>query len=405
MKFQRNHASVINSKNETVLIAKGDKGLYYVTAIVESVSIVKEIEQWLQKFDHPNEKDLKKLQAQNMVYGMNFKPNDTLTDCKVCIQGKQTATPFSKEPKNRSSQIKGRSFEFKAYIENKLDCKIKTLRTDQGLDYVGPNFDLYLVKNGIKRERTCAYTTQMNGIAERENRTLVSMARCLLLQSRLPMKFWAKAINCTVYIRNRCPTRGLQDENQPPFQKLFGKKPTVKHFQTFDQKAFALNKQPQKGKFDALSNEYIFIFYSDENRVYRLFDSQAQKVITSRDVRFINEFENTSNYEELFSPEIIPKKEQHLPDITDNDSKGTIQSETQNETHPPSNDQIRDYPYLGVGSSPKESKKDSDINGVAQSMLTLEEHVADQQKFLQGNLDGRESSIISRRKLRKLKSL
>ncbi|GBO10307.1 Retrovirus-related Pol polyprotein from transposon TNT 1-94 [Araneus ventricosus] len=401
VKFQRNHASVINSKNETVLIAKREKG--------------KEIEQWHQKFGHLNEKDLKKLQAQNMVYGMNFKPNDTLKDCKICIQGKQTATPFSKEPKNRSSQLLsvihsdlcgpmrvesiGRSFyfatfiddcsrfvhvyflrskdevesaflEFKAYIENKLNCKIKTLRTDQGLEYVGPNFDHYLVKNGIKRERTCAYTPQMNGIAERENRTLVNMARCLLLQSGLPMKFWAEAINCAVYIRNRCPTRGLQDENQTPFQKLFGKKPTVKHFQTFGQKAFALNKQPQKGKFDARSTECIFTGYSDENRVYRLFDSQANKVITSRDVKFINEFENTSNYEELFFPEIEPKEKEHLQqkdkilssDIMDSESKGTIQSETQEETHPPANDQITDYPCIGVGSSRKESK-DSDING------------------------------------------
>ncbi|GBM75671.1 hypothetical protein AVEN_269898-1 [Araneus ventricosus] len=109
--------------------------------------------------------------------------------------------------------------------------------------------------------------------------------------------------------------------------------------------------------------------YSDENRVYRLFDSQANEVITSRDVKFINEFENTSNYEELFFPEIIPKEQQHLPqrdkilssDIMDSDSKVTTQSETQKETHPPSNDQITDYPYIGVGSSPKESKKDSDI--------------------------------------------
>ncbi|GBN54549.1 hypothetical protein AVEN_85602-1 [Araneus ventricosus] len=85
VKFQRNHDSVINSKNETVFIVKREKSLYYVTAIVESVSFVKEIEQWLQKFGHLNGKDLKKLQAQNMVNGMNFKPNDTLTDCKVSI--------------------------------------------------------------------------------------------------------------------------------------------------------------------------------------------------------------------------------------------------------------------------------------------------------------------------------
>ncbi|GBN16134.1 Retrovirus-related Pol polyprotein from transposon TNT 1-94 [Araneus ventricosus] len=63
VKFQRNHASVINSKNETGLIAKCEKGLYYVTAIVESMSIVKEIEQWHQKFGHLNAKDLEKLQC------------------------------------------------------------------------------------------------------------------------------------------------------------------------------------------------------------------------------------------------------------------------------------------------------------------------------------------------------
>ncbi|GBN20413.1 Retrovirus-related Pol polyprotein from transposon TNT 1-94 [Araneus ventricosus] len=169
----------------------------------------------------------------------------------------------------------------------------------------------------------------MNDIAERANRTLVSMARCLLLQSGLPMKFWAEAINSVVYIRNRCPTRGLQDENQTPFQKLFGKKPIVNHFHTFGQKAFALNKQPQKGKFDARSTECIFIGYSDENRVYRLFDSQANKVITSRD---------------------LLKRNHPIRDAERNT--------------PTFNDQITDYPYIGViGSSPKESKQDSDING------------------------------------------
>ncbi|GBL96015.1 Retrovirus-related Pol polyprotein from transposon TNT 1-94 [Araneus ventricosus] len=207
--------------------------------------------------------------------------------------------------------VKSAFLEFKSYIENKLNFKIKTLRTDQGLEYVGPNFYLHLVENGIKRERICAYTPQMNGIAERENRILVSMARCLLLQSRLRMKFWAKAINCAVYIRNRCPKRGLQTENETPFQKLFGKKPTLKLFQRFGQKAFALNKQPQKSKFDARSTECIFIGYSDENRVYRLFDSQVQKAITSRDVKFINEFENTSNYEELFFSGIVLQKDKN----------------------------------------------------------------------------------------------
>ncbi|GBN71282.1 hypothetical protein AVEN_125089-1 [Araneus ventricosus] len=70
-----------------------------------------------------------------------------------------------------------------------------------------------------------------------------------------------------------------------------------------------------------------------------------------------------SNYKELFFPEIIPQKDKNPnSDVMDSDSRETIQSETQEETHPPSNDQITDYPYPGVGSLPKESKKVFDIN-------------------------------------------
>ncbi|GBM04026.1 Retrovirus-related Pol polyprotein from transposon TNT 1-94 [Araneus ventricosus] len=204
-------------------------------------------------------------------------------------------------------EVKSAFLEFKAYIENKLNCKIKTLRTDQGLEYVGPNFDHYLVKNGIKIERTCAYTPQMNGIAERENRTLVSMARCLLLQSGLPMKFWAEAIKCAVYIGNRCPTRGLQDENQTPFQKLFGTKPTVKHFQTFGLKAFALNKQPQKGKFDARSTEYCTI-----NVDARRARGRPTKIFTGKPVRPRKQYNIEEKIEEAqiaLEDDIPPLKE------------------------------------------------------------------------------------------------
>jgi len=44
------------------------------------------------------------------------------------------------------------------------------------------------------------------------NRTLIEMARCLLSQANLPKEFWAKAVATAVYIRNRCPTKELEDD-------------------------------------------------------------------------------------------------------------------------------------------------------------------------------------------------
>ena len=60
------------------------------------------------------------------------------------------------------------------------------------------------------------------------NRTLVEMARCSLLEAKLPSKFWAEAIATAAHIRNRCPTRSLS--NRIPYEARFGKKPDVSHF-------------------------------------------------------------------------------------------------------------------------------------------------------------------------------
>jgi len=56
--------------------------------------------------------------------------------------------------------------------------------------------------NGVKHECTNVDTPQMNGIAERINRTLLDLVRAMRKDAELSKKFWAEAI-ITCYIRNR----------------------------------------------------------------------------------------------------------------------------------------------------------------------------------------------------------
>ncbi|GKF85393.1 putative ribonuclease H-like domain-containing protein, partial [Tanacetum coccineum] len=56
---------------------------------------------------------------------------------------------------------------------------------------------------GIKREFSVARTPQQNGVAERKNRTLIEAARTMLADSKLPITFWAEAINTACYVQNR----------------------------------------------------------------------------------------------------------------------------------------------------------------------------------------------------------
>ena len=71
-------------------------------------------------------------------------------------------------------------------------------------------------KEGIRYELTVPKTPQQNGVAERLNRTLVDMSRSMLIDAKLPKKFWAKAVSTAVYLQNRSSSKPLQ--NMTPYE-------------------------------------------------------------------------------------------------------------------------------------------------------------------------------------------
>lgn len=73
------------------------------------------------------------------------------------------------------------------------------MRTDNAKEYTSKEFKRFLEEEGIDIQLTVEYTPQQNGIAERANRTLVEMARCLMLQAKLPNSLWAEAINAATF--------------------------------------------------------------------------------------------------------------------------------------------------------------------------------------------------------------
>ena len=70
-------------------------------------------------------------------------------------------------------------------VENQLDKKIKTLRTDRGQEYLSNQVKQFCDEKGIVHQLTIPYTPQQNGDNERRNKTLLEMVRsiCLIFQS------------------------------------------------------------------------------------------------------------------------------------------------------------------------------------------------------------------------------
>src|SRR5579871_4097364 len=56
--------------------------------------------------------------------------------------------------------------EYKAYVENFHNLKIKQLQSDNSKEYTSNKFIEYLKDSGIQHEQTVPYTPQQNGISE-----------------------------------------------------------------------------------------------------------------------------------------------------------------------------------------------------------------------------------------------
>ena len=100
--------------------------------------------------------------------------------------------------------------QFVIMAENLSRCKVGTLCSDREGEYMSLDFNAYLAECGIKHKCTVPYTPQQNGVAERKNRSLMEMARCMVKSQTLPHSFfWLEAIMCTAYVLNMCPTKRL----------------------------------------------------------------------------------------------------------------------------------------------------------------------------------------------------
>ena len=90
-----------------------------------------------------------------------------------------------------------------------------------------------------------------------------------MIASKITNQFWAEAINTTCYTINRCMTRPLLEKT--PYELLKGRKPNISHLRVFGCKCFIHNNGKNlPGKFDARSDNGIFLGYSTHSKANRV---------------------------------------------------------------------------------------------------------------------------------------
>ncbi|CAL8097191.1 unnamed protein product [Prunus armeniaca] len=78
---------------------------------------------------------------------------------------------------------------FKSMVELQSDYQIKKFRSDRGEEYTSLEFSKLCEDMGLERQLTPAYSPQQNGVAERKNRTVIEVARTMMFEKKIPLKF------------------------------------------------------------------------------------------------------------------------------------------------------------------------------------------------------------------------
>lgn len=317
MKAEKVVANLYVLKGETHQEGEGS------TALANSFE--KSTMMWHQKLGHMSERGLKILAEQKLLPGLK---KVSLPFCEHCVTSKQHRLKFSSSsakskeildlvhsdvwqapveslggakyfvsfidnysrrswvyPIKRKTDVFPVFKEFKARMELESGKKIKCLRTDNGGEYTGDEFDNFCKQEGIKRQFTVAYTPQQNGVAERMNRTLLERTRAMLATAGLEKQFWAEAVKTACYVINRSPSTAI--DLKTPMEMWTGKPANYSYLHIFGSPAYVMYNTQEKSKLDPKSRECIFLGYTDGVKGYRLWDPTSRKVVISRDVVFV----------------------------------------------------------------------------------------------------------------------
>ncbi|XP_070020576.1 uncharacterized protein [Nicotiana sylvestris] len=132
-------------------------------------------------------------------------------------------------------------------IQVKMESRVAYIRSYHGTEFDNAKFDEFCNENVITHNFSAPRTPQQNGVVERKNRTLEEMARTM------------------------CMIRSLL--NKTPYELLNGRKPKLTHLRSFRCKCYVLNnRKDQFGKFDAKSDEGIYLGYSSQSNAYKIYN-------------------------------------------------------------------------------------------------------------------------------------
>jgi hypothetical protein len=128
---------------------------------------------------------------------------------------------------------------------------------------------------------------QQNDVVERKNKSILNMVKSMLKTKKMPKKFWAEAVDCAIYLSNRCHTKSLNV--MIPQEAWSKRKSSVPHLKIFRSIGYVHVDDQVRTKLDDKSKTMIFVGYDQKSKGYKLYNPNEGNMVINKDVEFKEE--------------------------------------------------------------------------------------------------------------------
>lgn len=177
--------------------------------------------------------------------------------------------------------------EYVNLVENLTGRKIKSLRCDNGKEYLNSSIYKFTREKGILERKVIPcppYVHELNGVAERYNRTVMDMSRCLIKEAKVNRMYWSEIVQTAAYLKNR--TLACTVERKTPYEIFFNEKPSVKYLKLYGSRVYVrVPEQLRKSKWDNKASLGVLLGYTEVG--YKVLVNN--RVINARHVDVIEE--------------------------------------------------------------------------------------------------------------------
>jgi transposase InsO family protein len=326
------HLELVSPQGERIgRIPRTPGRLYKVVHALDSANAVEPVSimELHRRMGHIAASSARKLVESGAVVGIELDPGTQEADCDACIYARATRLPISKvrispPAQNFGDEIhtdvwgpspvtsrQGRRYfitftddatrytttfllrtkdealaaykSYEAWAITQQNCKaIKVLRSDRGGEFLSKAFDDHLAKAGTARKLTPHDTPQLNGVAERLNRTLLERMRALMHTTGLPKSLWGEALRHSAWLKNRTATRSL--DGKTPFEALYGRPPDLSALRTWG--IPVLVHSTDGSKLHARAREARWLGLDVDTKAHRVYWPGPGNVTVERNVYF-----------------------------------------------------------------------------------------------------------------------